>query len=125
MNFALTSTGDLDFSTGNLRLVTGAEEIAQKLKVRYGFFFGEWFLDTRLGVPDIQQLMEKGITDQVLRMQLQDVALTCPGVDSITEWTATRDATLRSVSIRFVAKLTDLDEPLVFDEVFEPRRLTA
>ena len=119
MNFALTSTGDLDFSTGNLRLVTGAEEIAQKLKVRYGFFFGEWFLDTRLGVPYIQQLMEKGITDQVLRMQLQHVALTCPGVDSITEWTATRDATLRSVSIRFVAKLTDLDEPLVFDEVFE------
>lgn len=107
MNLLLDSTGDLDLSTGNLALVTGPDEIAQKLKVRYRFFLGEWFLDQRLGVPYIQTIFEKGTSEVLIRNKLQKVAITCPGVAGLTDWEQAVDIVTRAMSISFRALLYD------------------
>lgn len=107
MNVALTTLGDLDFSTANLRLITGSEEISQKLQCRYRMFLGEWFLDARLGVPWIQTIFVKGTSDSLVNSILRKVALTCPGVDKIDMFTVTKDNANRTMSLAFAATLSD------------------
>ncbi len=50
-SFAQTLEGDIALVHGRLKLVTGAEEKAQKINNRLRLFLGEWFLDTRVGTP--------------------------------------------------------------------------
>ena len=46
-------TGDLDLTNG-CRLIRGSERIIQELKIRFRTFLGEYFLDTRKGLPWIR-----------------------------------------------------------------------
>jgi hypothetical protein len=117
MNLKLTNTGDLDFSSGNLGLVTGAAEVAQKLRVRYRFFLGEWYLDTRIGVPWFQVIFADGTPEELIRSKLMKVAMTCPGVAEVSEFTVARNRALRSLSVAFQARLSAGDV-LRFTEEF-------
>jgi hypothetical protein len=117
MNLKLDKSGDLLFERGNIALVTGAAEIAQKLKVRYRFFLGEWYLDTRLGVPWIQTIFATGTPDELVRSKLMEVAVKCPGVASVEEFTYTRDRTRRQLVVTFQAR-SMTGERIRFDEEF-------
>ena len=56
--FAQTPTGDLDISTGNLRVEQSISQCtAWKLSNLFGMFKGEWFLDQRQGVPYFQYVL--------------------------------------------------------------------
>lgn len=37
-----------------------AKEVAQRLTVAFNFFRGEWFLDTREGLPYYEEIIKKG-----------------------------------------------------------------
>lgn len=113
-----TGTHDLDFTGGNFTLIEGADEIAQKLRVRYQFFKGEWFLDQRVGVPYFQTIFVKGVPETVIRTTMVNVALTTPGVANVEDYEFSLDAVTRAASISFRAILEDLDEPLDFSLEF-------
>lgn len=53
VDFALTPDGDLDLSSGTIRLTEDGspEELAQRIRQRLHFIRGEWFLDRSAGVP--------------------------------------------------------------------------
>ena len=51
MDLQLDTTGDLDVSTGDLLLISGTDQTAQRLRIKLQFFLGEWFLDQRVGIP--------------------------------------------------------------------------
>jgi hypothetical protein len=78
-----TIVGDLKFVRGELVLVDGGDAIAQEIRVRLRWWTGEWFLDTAAGVPYLEQLLGKGISDatirEVLRREIEDV----PGVAGV------------------------------------------
>jgi hypothetical protein len=53
--FAQTNTGDWDLSSGNLQVSTDlAQNTAWELSNLFSFFKGEWFRDTRQGLPYVQ-----------------------------------------------------------------------
>lgn len=85
MDFKLDPiTWDLDMSSGRVESVTGDSATIQRVKVRYQFFKGEWFLDTRIGVPWFQEILgKKEITDDRLNFILRRVLVTCPGISSV------------------------------------------
>lgn len=46
----LDSDGNIDLSSGDIQFVEGIDFSKQSVKIRLKMAFGEWFLDTRMGV---------------------------------------------------------------------------
>jgi hypothetical protein len=83
--FAQTSDGDLDISTGNFAIETNVAQVtAWKLNNLFGLFKGEWFLDRRIGVPYFQYVFVSNPHLPLIGSLFREVALSAPGVDSVT-----------------------------------------
>lgn len=82
-DFKMTAGWDLDVSTGDLQIVDGLEETLQRLRFKYQFFLGEWFLDQRQGIPYFRDVLIKSPRMSVVSALLQDVARKDPGVSRV------------------------------------------
>lgn len=111
------TTGDLDLSTGTIVLFGGADAIAQRLLTRLKFFLGEWFLDTRQGMPYFQKILgqkrRRSLVDHIFKRAI----LTTPGVASVARLSQSFDGIARVLSISFEATTTD-GEVIIFDTPF-------
>lgn len=87
MGEPIQKTVALDVTTDDLAvpfaLITGRDAYAQRLKNRFRFFLGEWFLDQRQGVPYYQRVLGKPIDERVVRTVLIQVIESCPGTNRI------------------------------------------
>lgn len=106
-------THDLDLSSNNIELIEGLDEIAQKLRTRYLFFLGEWFLDLREGIPYYEKIFVKPFNQTDVNSILREVAETTPGVAEVTQFDAPFDSTTRQLAVSFTGK-SDSGEPLDF-----------
>lgn len=78
--------GDLDVITGNLIVESNAATVlANKLTNRFRFFKGEWFIDTREGVPYFQYVFVKNPDLNAISQMFKKVLLTTPGVASVVK----------------------------------------
>lgn len=103
------TVGDLLLDTAGKEVVrtTTAAKVAQRLTVKFQFFRGEWFLDTRQGVPYYQVLLRKGVSDAVVRAVFSQVILGDPDVESLTTFDITRNKATRKADVTFTAALRD------------------
>lgn len=113
----LTDDGDIDLTTRDFQFVEGIDCVVQALAIRFQFFLGEWFLDTRLGVPYFQRIFVKGTPTSVVEGILREVVRTTPGVLDLRSFSTSLDKAARSLSVRFSAIMTS-GEILDFDRVF-------
>lgn len=109
MDLLVDDSGDLVIRNGDLVLIDGAEEIAQRLRIRLRLFVGEWFLAPAEGVPYFERILGRKITKAALLSLLREQILACPGVAEVTSLTAEVDGGRRSVSVSFRATTTDGD----------------
>lgn len=83
----------LDPATGDLavpvRILKGAEALAQRLTVRYKFFLGEWFLDTRQGIPYFRDILVKNPNLSLIQSIFRRATLLTPGVLAIRSFGTT------------------------------------
>ncbi len=100
------TTGDL-LTAGGLSLVEGAAAVAQRLRGRLGLGKGEWFADTSLGVPWVQQIVGQRGSERVAETILRAAIATCPGVAALESFTLTLNATTRHATVTFRARTTD------------------
>ncbi len=83
--FAQTLTGDLDISTGNLRVETNvAQCTAWKLSNLFAFFKGEWFRDLRQGLPWFQYIYVHNPNLTLIGSIFEKVIRSAPGVLNVT-----------------------------------------
>jgi hypothetical protein len=102
--FAQTTTGDLDISTGNLRVERGvAQCTAWKLSNLFGFFKGEWFRDTRQGVPWFQYVYVSNPNLNLISTIFERVIKSAPGVAAITDLTLNFIPAQRQLNASFAA----------------------
>jgi len=77
----------LDPATGDLAipitLLRGVDALAQRLTTRYKFFLGEWFLDTRQGIPYFRDILVKNPDPSLIQSIFRKATLTTPGVLAI------------------------------------------
>jgi hypothetical protein len=59
--------GDLRVVNRALVRLTGADAVAQEIRVRLRWWKGEWFLDRRRGVPYIDGILADGATPGTIR----------------------------------------------------------
>lgn len=82
---------------GNLKLARDAEAVAQHVKQRLLTHQGEWFLDTRAGVPWFDRVMGQAFDADVAEAMVKDVIARTPGVTEITGLSARFDKATRGL----------------------------
>jgi hypothetical protein len=92
MHFLLTTiadddnpvVGDLKLTNGQITLTPDLKTaVAQSIVTRLRMFFGEWFMDTREGVPWIEVVFVKAPSLPRIMSIFRAVILETPGVSSI------------------------------------------
>lgn len=116
MDFRLSVTVDAENSaTHDLQLVTGQplmvtdtlEEVAQRLRIRLQFFKGEWFLDTREGVPYFQNILLKGVSKQTITAIFSRILRDTPGIALVNSFSYDLDSARRVLTLRFQVTIED------------------
>jgi hypothetical protein len=98
------ATGDLAFPP---RIIHGIEAIAQRIRVRFRWFLGEWFLDQRQGVPYYAHILIKNPDPILISYVFRQVLLKTPGVASVSNFQASIDRRSRMLTVDFEATLDD------------------
>jgi hypothetical protein len=110
--------GDLDFSTGDLVLLDGAEFARQQVQIRLQFFLGEWFLDLNEGLPYFQQVLIKNPDASILDDIFRQAILGAQSILSLNRLNFDFDGPSRVLSISFEAQVVGDTDLLVFDQEF-------
>lgn len=105
MDILLDSDGDIDITDNSASLVTEYEAIAQHLKIRLRTFLGEWFLDTRVGIPYYQEFLIKRPNKLVMDTRLREAILETPGITDLGPLEYSFDGANRTLAISFQATL--------------------
>lgn len=103
MDIKLTASGDLDLSTGDLQVVEGRDETAQRLRIVFNTNKGEWFLDDRVGMPYTQSIFVKNPQMDLVRSIYRQMALKDDGVDRVDEVVLEFDSPTRTLTVALVA----------------------
>ena len=82
----IDSSGDIEESNGDLSLTTGTDSIDQFLRQKLRTFFGEWFLDNRVGLPYFQQIFQKDFDIDIIDSAFKREILTTNGVLELLEF---------------------------------------
>jgi hypothetical protein len=95
----LTTDGDIDLSQGKSVYVENEDKVAQILRIRLHFYEGEWFLDTRLGIPYFSKVFIKQYSENEIAFIFKKCILDTEGVKSILDYQQTFSN--RSFTIKF------------------------
>lgn len=104
----MTDDGDIAVATDGTQRWTAsiAEETSQRLRNKYQLFLGEWFLDTREGVPYYREVLgKKPINMPAVTAMLRKIATDDPAVESILEFTAEFDGPTRKLTVTIMVQL--------------------
>lgn len=100
---------DLVIEDGDLVLTSGEEAVEQRVRQYLSTFLGEWFLDTRVGVPWFQQIMIKNFDPVVVDSILKTTILNVPGIEELSYFDIDIDSSTREMTLSFKARCDDGD----------------
>lgn len=109
-----TITRDLLITNGNFNLVLTDDAVAQQLEIRCKFFYQEWFLDQRLGIPYFRDVLVQNPDQNLIRSLFSRTVRTTPGVASVSAMTLRLDQPERHLYLYFSA-LLDSGTELVYE----------
>lgn len=100
--FLQNTAGDWDFSANNLVIAQDEDMCAaQKLTNLYQLCYGEWFVDTRLGVPYIQYVLVKSPDLGVVASVLNQVVSFVPQIQGILSSSFDFNPSQRNLSVAY------------------------
>jgi len=104
--------GDLDLVNGDVAWISGIRMRRQQVAARFQFFLGEWFLDTRKGVPYFRDVFVKNPNVDVIRSVFRKVLELSPGVLATPRFDVQLDDVARQCSFDFLA-ITDAGDLVI------------
>lgn len=96
-----TTYHDLDIVNYDLQLVSGIDQVRQKIENRLQFFFGEWFLDNTQGTKLYEIVFVKNPNLSLIASTFKTTILDTTGVVSIIEYNQVYDPSLRKLTVDF------------------------
>lgn len=115
-NFKLDSDHDIIIGRGATRIDgMSDEQIIQLTKCRLLFTLGDWELDRNLGVPWLQDLLVKDVSNSLYQGILSETILNTPGVARVDALALQRNPDTRIMSIKFRA--TTINNTTINSEV--------
>ena len=105
---ALDSDGDMALSSAGLPFFIGSvDEAIQRLRVRFKFFFKEWYRDQNLGVPYFEHVLIKSPRLTLVRSLWRQLILDTPGITRLDRLTESFDPVTRVLRPVFAAIFED------------------
>lgn len=100
--------GDLELSPdGKLfRRAELSEIVDQRLRVKFNFFRGEWFLNLKAGTPYFGHILEK-VTVGALRPIFHSILSSTEGVTEVVSLVLNLEPRTRVLRVEFQLRLTD------------------
>ncbi len=117
-DFKLDENGDIAIENNTFVIIDGDEAIVQHLKFRLQFFKGEFFLNTKLGIPYYQDIFVKNANLVLIRNIFREGILETPGIAELEVFNLDFDGETRRLKLYFVASKTD-GGTITFDQEFE------
>lgn len=93
---ALDATGDIEIPA---RWMVGAEAYAQRLRSRFQFFKGEWFLDQRKGAAWLDTVLGHDPNKRVIRAVITEIIMKTPETESIKSFDIDYNGTTRQATV--------------------------
>jgi len=107
-DFLTDINADISISGRDFVPVSGVDAIRQHMEIRLRTFLGEWFLDTTVGVPYIQEVFSTKIPDtDLIRSIIRREVIKTPGVLSADTLGVSLDTATRNLTIELDATTTD------------------
>lgn len=110
----LDDDGDLDFSSGDSRLVVS---LPQRISIVIKTIFGEWFLDESLGIPYFEEIWIKAPDLTRITVIFRSAVLAIEGVDSIINFGVNYDPAGRRLTVAMVLSVdqSELDHTEIIE----------
>ena len=107
MDIKLDEDGDISLVNGDAQTTSvGAEDLAQRLRIRLNTFQGEWFMDNTLGIDWWNRVMGKNRSKMAVDALIQDAILKEPDALQIVSYTSSI-STNRKFSCSFRVRTED------------------
>jgi hypothetical protein len=100
------TTNDLSYNGHDLELLTDVDALVQSLLIRLRTFYGEWDLNTSIGVRYFEDIMVKNPDLGKVESLLKAEILSTPGVNSLLSFDLIYDAKARTAAITFTCDST-------------------
>lgn len=97
------ATGDLVLHDGDVLLIDNAERVAQQILITLRFWLGEWFLDTKDGIPYLEYVLVKSPNLLHIRQIFTEAMEKVDGVKRVEEMNLTFDVKNRSLRVDYEA----------------------
>ena len=97
-------SGDIFFP---LQLVEGINQVRQELSSRLRFVRGEYYLDTSIGVPYYDGMLEKGSARVILESEIKRTIFETPQVVSLVSFETVFNSSTRSYAVIFQAQTSE------------------
>jgi len=91
----------------DLTLVSGTDEIDQRIRHTLRLFKGEWYLDITQGVPYFESILIKGASEAAVGEAIAKALLKNPDVLRIDNMVVAFDKNTRTADVSFIAVTTD------------------
>ena len=89
MDIKLDDNGDVSFTNGESSVTSiGAEDLAQRIRIRLNTFQGEWFMDNTLGVDWWNRVMGKNRSKAAVDAIIQEQILLEPDALQIVDYSS-------------------------------------
>lgn len=98
---------DLAITHGDISIcATDVDTIAQTISTRLKTLSGEWFLDTKIGIPYLSEILGKTRRDRFLQKLVTEEIRKVPGVKELSDFGFNEGPESRSIVIKFKTVLT-------------------
>lgn len=102
---------------GGFQIVEGVQAFAQRLRIRFQFFRGDWALNPEEGMPLVEEMLAGKVTPLRAETVLRQTVESTPGFRKMISFESSVDPTTRRMSIRFIC-VFETGEIVNFDEAF-------
>lgn len=107
--FAMDADGDVLIENGDISIVAGDSLLQQKIQTVLRTNLGEWFFDWDQGI-DFDNLLGKGVTEELVRHEVQRGLAQVDSTLTITEFTFEADERDRKARVTFHAQTANGEE---------------
>lgn len=95
------ATGDLVLRDGDVLLIDNAERVAQQILITLRLWLGEWFLDTKDGIPYLEYVLVKSPNLLHIRQIFTEAMEKVDGVKRVEEMNLAFDVKNRSLRVDY------------------------
>lgn len=107
--FDMDNTGDVLLVNNKIPMVSGPSLLQQKVQNVLSTNKGEWFLNTDEGI-DFDNLLGKGVTEDLVRYEIEQGLLQVDSTFTITEFSCEIDGRNRKCRTQFKAQTSSGEE---------------